>query len=62
MTHDPVEDVCDCGALLTKEEQYHYAGSCESCAAAWSERVDRWRKGSPDRELDEAFGVKRQLQ
>lgn len=49
----------DCGATLTDEEAAYYEDSCDSCQAAWSERLDRWRNGGEDLELDEVFGAPR---
>lgn len=46
----------DCGAPLTAEERYWYAGRCEACEIAWCARVELWRRGGDDPELSELFG------
>lgn len=61
MNHDPIRDVCDCGALLSEAELRYYGNECEACVQAWSDRLIRWRHGEQDPELDRMYGVKRAL-
>lgn len=46
---------CACLRLLTREERTYYGMRCERCERALLARIDRWRAGYPDKELDELF-------
>lgn len=45
----------DCGFILTEEEMHYYEIRCEKCERAYDERVERWRRGGEDAELDAMF-------
>lgn len=45
----------ECGKYLTPTEEHYYGHRCESCERKWFERVEAWRLGGDDDELDEAF-------
>lgn len=45
----------DCGKILTDEEAEFYETRCDDCERAWSERIDAWRFGGEDEELDAMF-------
>lgn len=62
--YHPIEDVCDCGAVLTAEEIKFYINRCNDCERAWSERLEKWRHGIiQDPELDAMFdGPKETIQ
>jgi len=50
---------CDnCGAVLTTEEHKYYERRCEKCEKAWHERIEEYRNGNDDPELDRRYGVK----
>jgi hypothetical protein len=46
---------CSCGAILTDEEVRYYADRCEVCEKEWHERIERWRMGGDDEELDTLY-------
>jgi len=46
-----------CGRETPRRELEMYGGACEACEQAWSERVDAWRHGNHDAELDLLFGA-----
>lgn len=46
-----------CGATLTDEERHYYGGTCEECERDSLERIEAWRKGGEDAELDEVFST-----
>lgn len=41
-----------CGNLLTEEEEEFYVFRCEACERDWNERINAWRSGGHDPELD----------
>jgi hypothetical protein len=45
----------DCGRAMTMHERHYYAFRCEACEKDNHERIQRWRKGGEDAELDAAF-------
>lgn len=47
----------DCLCLLTDEEEEFYEYRCEVCEGLWHERVQDWKSGKPDRELDTYFNI-----
>jgi len=47
--HDPVSA---CGKPLTAEERHWYGTTCEACERRWGERIEKWRKGGPDTDID----------
>jgi hypothetical protein len=47
----------DCGKPLTGEEATYYEHRCEQCERDVFERVERWRKGEDDPELDRLYDV-----
>lgn len=47
----------DCGKPLTCEEAHWYEYRCEQCEGEWYERIQDWRAGEPDAELEEMFAV-----
>lgn len=44
-----------CDAELTAEEHRYYDDRCEECERAWHDRIERWRHGGADRQLDELY-------
>lgn len=49
--------ITPCGAVLTADERHWYGATCERCERAWSDRLDVWRAGGVDPELDRMFGA-----
>lgn len=49
--------VAACGAVLTPGERHWYGSSCERCEKEWSERIEAWRQGAQDTDLDAMFSV-----
>jgi hypothetical protein len=47
----------DCGAVLTDEERRYYGTRCEACECADHDRVEAWRHGAADPELDAMYGA-----
>lgn len=48
--------VCaECGSMLTAEESFYYEYRCEGCESSWHERIERWRRGGEDKELDDLY-------
>jgi len=45
----------DCGNVMTEEEKHYYEYRCEGCEQIWYERLQDWRAGGSDPELDEMF-------
>lgn len=43
----------DCGCYLNALEEEMFEYRCEDCEARWVDRVERWRAGGEDLELDE---------
>lgn len=48
----------DCNKTLTLEEHHYYEYRCESCEKLWHERIEAWRLGAEDKELDALYNVK----
>lgn len=48
----------DCGKTLTELEWQFYTYRCEACEAEWHARLQRWKSGEEDIELDNLFGGK----
>ena len=40
---------------LTPKERHYYECRCEDCEGKWLERVEAWRHGAPDAELDKEY-------
>ena len=51
----------DCGNRLTRTEHHYYEYRCEKCERAFHERLEAWRHGAEDEELDKLFSVPREL-
>lgn len=49
----------ECGKALTETESFYYEYRCEGCESAWHDRVERYRKGGEDKELDKMFSEPR---
>lgn len=48
--------VCvSCLVKLTWAEQEFYECRCEKCERKWHERIQAWKAGRPDAELDQMF-------
>ncbi len=47
----------ECGKILTDEEAHYYAGNCEACEREWHDRINAWRHGGEDEELDRMYSV-----
>ena len=45
----------DCRRMLTPEEERHYVYRCHGCEWRWHQRMQAWRLGHDDRELDMLF-------
>lgn len=53
-TQTDVAQLCrDCFEPMTAIEQHYYECRCEQ---EWFERVEEWRHGGEDKELDELYG------
>lgn len=52
-----LDPVAGCGCVLTAEERRYYGTSCEDCETVWSNRIDAWKSGTDDKELDAIFSV-----
>lgn len=48
---------CDCTTRLTDAEVHWYGYRCERCEREWSERMDAYRLGSEDPELDRLYDL-----
>jgi hypothetical protein len=46
-----------CGAVLTEDEIKYYGSCCEACERGWNDRIEAWRGGGADIELDAMFTV-----
>ena len=46
-----------CGRVLTAEERLYYGSACEQCVRAGHERVEAWKRGGDDPDLDAAMPV-----
>lgn len=60
LLHD-LECCVECGFILTDEEKEYYQrpdgySRCEKCVRLQHERIERWREGGEDAELDALFG------
>lgn len=44
-----------CGKVLTDEERRWYGSTCNQCEGEWLERIEAWRRGGPDVELDAIY-------
>lgn len=47
----------DCGERLTAIERHYYGARCEGCERMWFERVELWRRGGQNAELDRLYSV-----
>lgn len=47
----------ECAKPLTAEEAKYYETRCENCEREWGERIEAWRKGGEDGELDLLYSV-----
>jgi hypothetical protein len=45
----------DCFAPLTPKEKHYYEYRCEECEGKWFARIEAWRHGGKDDELEEMF-------
>lgn len=48
--------VCDCG--INTVEKYFYDNRCEQCERKHHDRIEAWRAGAADEELDRYFGAR----
>lgn len=56
--HQHSQIVCgECGAGLSSEERRYYGARCERCETEWFDRIEAWRCGGNDEELDEMFAA-----
>lgn len=54
---DELPDLCGvCARRLTTEESEYYGFRCEQCERDWHDRIQAWRGGAPDDELDRLYG------
>lgn len=44
-----------CLRQLTPTEQHYYEFRCERCEGQWLARIEAWRRGKADPELDKEF-------
>ena len=49
--------VAGCGNVLTADERHWYGTCCEACEEAWNDRIETWRRGGQDADLDTMFGA-----
>lgn len=47
----------DCQCELTAEEAQYYEDRCEECEVEWHLRMEAWRAGGTDPELDQMYGA-----
>ena len=52
----------ECGNILSDEERHYYADRCEKCEGVWHDRIEAWRHGGADSEIDAALNNKPTLQ
>lgn len=52
----------ECGKPLSTEELKYYHDQCEGCVVDEHERIEAWRKGADDPELDEMYSTPERLQ
>lgn len=45
-----------CGFNLTPEELYFYGYKCEQCTQQDQERLEKWKAGGEDKQLDKIYG------
>lgn len=45
-----------CLKPLTDEERMYFDYRCTECEGKWFERIQAWRRGKPDPELDREYG------
>lgn len=50
-----------CGEVLSGEERHYYGTTCEKCEREWGFRIEAWRMGAVDTELDQMFDSPRQV-
>lgn len=48
----------ECASPLTNDEKNYYGNRCERCEKDWHSRIEAWRRGGEDKELDELYGCK----
>ena len=48
----------ECGAVLTDEEREYYSFRCEGCETESHERIEAWRHGAEDLELDALYDAR----
>jgi hypothetical protein len=53
----PTPNCVMCGKLLTRMERYYLEYRCEVCEGKWHERLQRWKAGGDDAELDQHFAA-----
>lgn len=46
----------ECGAPLSAEEKRYYGDRCEQCERDWFDRIEAWRTGGEDSDLDRLYG------
>ena len=51
-----LQAICtSCGKPLNEDERFYYETSCNACEVLWMERIESWRHGGEDIQLDEVF-------
>lgn len=50
-----------CGKVLTPDERHWYGYCCEECEGEWSRRIEAWRRGGADTDMDKMFDAPRRL-
>ena len=54
-----MEYICrGCGNVLTEYDRLYYSHTCEACERELMDRIDVWRYGGEDPELDKTFTPK----
>lgn len=48
-------DCTDCDDAMSEDEIRYYGNRCETCEEALMQRIERWRGGALDGELERAF-------
>ena len=46
----------DCGNYLTATEEHYYENRCNECEGRWLDRIESWRHGGEDDDLDALYG------
>lgn len=45
----------DCGDMMTQQDIEYFEYRCETCEREWMIRIEEWRHGAEDKEIDRMF-------